>query len=96
MQERFEVTKILDGNTFEVTPFWEWQDENGNRVQATGYEPPAAGEPGYEAMQNSLMELLFGERVALTDPEAIKDDALVCTLQVNGQNLAEHFPGYRE
>ena len=91
MQDNFEVTKILDGNTFEVKPFWEWQDENGVLVRATGYAVPATGEPGYEAVKNQLMELLFGETVTLKHAVAIEDDALVCEVYLDGRNLAEYF-----
>ena len=96
MQENFEVTKILDGNTFEVKPFWEWEDENGVLVRATGYEAPAAGEPGYEAVKNQLMGLLFSEQVTLKHAVAIEDDALVCAVYIDGKNLAEYFPVSRE
>lgn len=95
MQEQFEITKIHDGNTFEVSPFWEWRGENGVLVHATGYTAPAAGDPGYEKTKNRLMELLYGEQVTLAEPVAVEDDALVCTVMVDGQSLAAFFPEYR-
>jgi hypothetical protein len=96
MQENFEVTKILDGNTFEVKPFWKWEDENGVFVRATGYNAPGVGEPGYEDVKNQLMELLFGEQVTLKHAVAIEDDALICEVHIDGKNLAEYFPSYQE
>jgi hypothetical protein len=95
MQEQFEVTRIHDGNTFEVSPFWKWQDENGVLVHATGYTAPAPGMPGYETVKNRLMELLYGEQVTLAEPVAIEDDALVCQVRLDGQSLASYFPEYR-
>jgi len=95
MEKLFEVTKILDGNTFEVTPFWKWRNENGVIVSAMGYQAPVAGEPDYEEIKSRLMGLLFGERVTLKNAVAIKNDALVCEVHIHGRNLAEHFPGYR-
>jgi hypothetical protein len=94
MEEMFEVTKILNANTFEVTPFWEWHDENGVLIHAMGYKAPVAGEPGYEQVKGKLMELLFGERVTLTDAIAIEDDALVCKVHLDGINLAEYMHEY--
>ena len=95
MEELFEVTKILDGNTFEVKPFWKWCNENGVLVSALGYQAPAADEPGHDEIKRRLMELLFGECITLKNPVAIKNDALICEIYIQGTNLAEHFPGYR-
>ncbi len=91
MQETFEVAKIHDGNTFEVQPFWKWQGENGVLVHATGYTAPAPGMPGYEAVKNRLMELLFGEQVTLAEPVDIEDDALVCTVMIDGTSIADYI-----
>ena len=95
MSKLFEVTKILDGNTFEVTPFWQWHNENGVLVSARGYQAPAAGEPNHEKIKTILMELLFGECVTLKDAVAIKDDALVCSVHIRGKNLSEFFPTFQ-
>ena len=95
MEKLFEVTKILDGNTFEVTPFWQWHNENGVIVSARGYQAPATGEADYEEIKTKLMELLFGERVTLTDAVAIKDDTLVCKVFIQDKDLAEYFSKYQ-
>jgi hypothetical protein len=95
MKELFEVTKILDGNTLEVTPFWQWRSQNGVLVYARGYQAPAAGKPNHEEIRTTLMGLLFGERVTLKDAVTIQDDALVCNVYIKGTNLAEYFPTYQ-
>jgi len=91
MEEMFEVTKIIDENTFEVTPFWEWHGENGVLIHVASYKAPAPGKPGHEKFKNRLMELLLGKRVTLKDAMAIEDDALVCEVCIDGLNLAEYL-----
>ena len=49
----------------------------------------------YEAIKTKLMELLFGERVILKDAVAIKEDALVCRVYIQGKELAEYFTEYQ-
>ena len=95
MEEMFEVTKIIDINTFEVTPFWEWHGENGVLVHVVSYKAPAPGKLGHEKFKNRLMELLFGKRVTLKDAIAIEDDALVCEVYIDGINLAEYLHEYQ-
>jgi len=34
----FTVTAIIDGDTFEVTPRWKWNEDTGTRVRPTGYD----------------------------------------------------------
>jgi hypothetical protein len=91
MEEIFEVTKIVDENTFEVTPFWEWHGENGVLVHVASYKAPAPGRSGHEKFKNILMELLFGKRVTLKDAVTIEDDALVCEIYIDGKNLTEYL-----
>jgi len=95
MENMFEVIKILDGNTFEVTPFWQWHNENGVIVSARGYRAPATGEADHEKIKTKLMELLFGECVTLKDAVAIKDDALVCRVYIQDKDLADYFSEYQ-
>lgn len=41
----FRVTKIIDGDTFEVSPNWEWDGKSGNVVRPTGFDAPEIGTP---------------------------------------------------
>lgn len=34
--QTFSVTAVVDGDTFDVSPHWQWNDQTGNRVRAAG------------------------------------------------------------
>lgn len=44
----FRVTSIIDGDTFEVSPEWKWNDETGTRVRPAGYDVPEIHNQGSE------------------------------------------------
>ena len=65
--ETFTVTAVIDGNTFEVSPPWEWKDETGERVIATGYDAPKSGK-GAMAAEQKLSILIQNKKVELGTP----------------------------
>lgn len=55
----YKVTKIIDGDTFEVVPNWEWNRHTGNVVRPKGYNTPELGEPGYFEAKAKLTGLIL-------------------------------------
>lgn len=82
------VTKIIDGDTFEVTPDWKWKEFTGNRVRPTGVAAPEEGKPGYEEAKRHMAFLIKGLEVELT-PIKMSYDRLLCHVEVNGEDLAD-------
>ncbi|HDS59943.1 MAG TPA: hypothetical protein ENN54_06625 [Thermoplasmatales archaeon] len=86
----FTVAEIMDGATFRVEEFWQWEGENGNLVRIRGQETPGEGQPGFGEVKLRLMQRLFGERVTLENPRRIDPDgALVCDVYHQGARVTE-------
>ena len=91
----FKATKIIDGDTFEVSPNWKWNNQSGNRVRPTGYNAPEKGQLGYEAAKEKLEGLVLGKNIELGSAYRIDRDRLVCDVSYSGTNIADYFPEYR-
>lgn len=90
----FKVTKVIDGDTIEVSPNWKWNDQEGNVVRANGYNTPEQGQPGYQAAKDKLTNLILGKEVELKNAIRITYGRLLCDVYYNGKNLADYFPEY--
>ena len=93
--ETFTVTAVIDGNTFEVSPKWEYGDDTGERVQAVGYDAPKAGKRAMAAEQK-LSILLQNKKVELGEVQGVERGRLVCEAYFEGRNLASYFREYGE
>lgn len=89
-----KVTEIIDGDTFAVSPDWEWNGESGNIVRPVGYNTPEKDDSGYEYAKRNLKLLICGEEVELTNPVGISYGRLLCTVIFKGKNLADYFTKY--
>jgi len=91
----FRVTEVIDGDTFEVSPNWKWNNETGNIVRANGYNTPEEGKPGYQAAKDKLRELILNKDVELVKAVKITYGRLLCDVEYDGKNLADYFPQYK-
>lgn len=87
----FTVIRVIDGNTFEVSPHWNWNDQTGSVVKATGYDVPKQGEPGYQTAKDKLEKLLLNEQVELLKPLKLPSGRLLADVEYKGLNLADYF-----
>lgn len=92
---QFRVNNVVDGDTFDVTPGWEWNGQKGSRVRPVGYDAPEMSEVGGQTAKNKLTALLYGKTVELGEAYRVDRGRLVCEVYLNGQNLANYFPAYR-
>ena len=95
MSNKFFVAKIIDGDTFSVSPNWEWNEQSGDRVRPIGWDTPEKGKPGFEEAKEKLSKLIFGKYVELQDAVKIDRGRIVCDVFLNGKNIAIYFPAYR-
>jgi len=93
--ETFTVEAVIDGNTFEVSPKWEFDNEKGDLVQAKGYTAPKTGK-GAMAVEQRLSGLIQNKKVELGAPDGVRDNKLVCEVYYRGVNIADYFSAYRE
>ena len=74
----FKVVKVIDGDTFEVSPKWTWNNQEGNIVRANGYDTPEEGHPRYQAAEDKLTRLILGKEVGLKNAIKITYGRLLC------------------
>jgi hypothetical protein len=91
----FTVIKVIDGDTFEVSPHWNWNDQTGRVVIAHGYTAAKRGEPGYQSAKDKITDLILNKEVELTRPVKLTCNMLLCVVEYNGKNLADYFPEYK-
>jgi len=91
----FTVTSVIDGDTFTVSPNWQWSGQSGNRVRPTGYNAPELSEYGGPAAREELARLIMGQQVELRTAHKIDRGRLVCDVYFSGKNLADYFARYR-
>ena len=93
--ETFKVEAVVDGNTFAVSPPWEFNGETGNLVQAIGYTAPKSGK-GAVAAEQRLSILMQNKNVELESPQGIEGGRLLCKVYFQGIDLANYFTAYKE
>jgi endonuclease YncB( thermonuclease family) len=91
----FKVVNIIDGDTFDVSPFWKWSGQTGDRVRPTGYDAPEMNTLGAQSAKDKLANLIKGESVTLGSAYRIDRGRLVCDVFFKGRNLADYFPKYK-
>ena len=75
------VTNVIDGDTFEVSPNWEWKGFSGNRVRVAGLYAPELHKPGGPAARDRLAMEILGRKVKLF-PKGITYGRLLATYKV--------------
>ena len=91
----FRVVSVLDGDTFDVSPQWQWNNHAGARVRPTGYDAPELDALGGQTAKNKLSRLILGELVDLRTAYRVDRGRLVCDVYCKGRNLADFFPEYQ-
>ena len=91
----FKVIKIVDGDTFKISPGWTWNNKKGKIIRPTGYDTPEKKEPGYQETTEKLKKLLLNNEVELKNPIKLSYNRLLCDVYFNGKKLAEYFPEYK-
>ena len=59
----YTVIKVIDGDTFEVSSNWKWNDQTGSIVRVSGYDTPEEDEPGYRTAKEKLTKLILNKEV---------------------------------
>ncbi len=93
--EKFTVTSIIDGDTFEVSPHWIWQGQTGNRVRSAGYDAPEVFQFGGASVTDKLARLILHTQVELGTAHRVDRGRLVCEVYFQGRNFADYFRQYR-
>lgn len=90
------VDEVIKGDTFRVSPEWLWEFNEGDLVKAKGYKAPAEGHPLHKRALQKSEKLLLGKTIELKSPVNLTDEGqLLCDVYVDGKNVAEYFPEFR-
>ena len=90
----FKVTRIVDGDTFEVDPNWRWGRQEGKIIRPAGYDTPEEGQAGYEEAKRRLAKLILGKEIELRNFIKITYDRLLCDVYLEDKNLKDYFPDH--
>ncbi len=91
----FTVSAIIDGDTFEVSGGWKWDDKTGTRIRPTGYDAPELNTQAGLQAKAKLSKLILGKQVELGSVKTIDRGRLVCDVFFNGHNLADYFAAHK-
>ena len=87
----FNVTKIIDGDTFEVDPDWKWDDNNGDRVRIANFDATELNDWGGKSAKQKLEDLIEGENVELKNPVNLSYGRLVCDVYYKGKDVKKQL-----
>lgn len=91
----FRVNSIIDGDTFDVTPRWNWRGQAGARVRPAGYDAPELHTYGGQAAKDKLSRLILGQEVQLGTAYKVDRGRLVCEVSFRGKQLKDYFSEYQ-
>lgn len=85
----FNVKEVIDGDTFDVIPGWEWDGKKGDRVRIADFDATELNKWGVKSAKQKLQDLAEGEEVELKNAVNISYGRLVCDVYYNGQDIKE-------
>ncbi|MFH1790414.1 MAG: thermonuclease family protein [Candidatus Omnitrophota bacterium] len=88
---RYKVTTIIDGDTLEVMPNWNWNEHEGNVVRPVGYDTPEWGQPVYQEAKDKLTDLILNKEVEFKNPIMHTYERVLCYVYYQGRNVVEYF-----
>ena len=92
---KFRVNSGIDGDTFDVTPQWNWNGQTGTRVRPTEFNAPELNAYGGQAAKEKLARLILGQEIQLGTAYRVDRGRLVCEVSFRGRKLADYFPEYQ-
>ena len=87
MRGMFTVEDVIDGDTIEVWPNWNWGEKTGDRVRLANVNAPEVHESGGMEAKVKLMSLVSGREVELRNKVSLSFDRLVCDVYVDGSKV---------
>ena len=87
MRGMFTVEDVIDGDTIEVWPNWNWGEKTGDRVRLANVNAPEVHESGGMEAKVKMMSLVSGREVELRNKVSLSFDRLVCDVYVDGSKV---------
>lgn len=94
----FKVINIIDANTIQVEPNWNWRTSTGRLVQIVGYKVSDAQYSSF--VISRLNTLIKGKQIALKNPinviERPGENILFCSVYLNDVDITQYFPEFKQ
>jgi endonuclease YncB( thermonuclease family) len=87
----FTVTRVVDGDTFDVNPGWKWDGKEGDRVRIANFDAAEIDEWGGKSATQKLKNLIEGEEVELKKAVNIDRGRVVCDVYYNGTDIKDQL-----
>lgn len=88
----FTVTRVVDGDTFDVSPNWKLKDgKKGDRVRIANFDAAEIDEWGGKSAMQKLKNLIEGEEVELKKAVNIDRGRVVCDVYYNGTDIMDQL-----
>lgn len=87
------VVKIVDGDTFEVSPGWSRHGVTGYWVRPAGLIAPELGTDEGDVARERLTELILNQEVELKENLYLDRGRLICNVLYQGRPLASQIAG---
>ena len=86
------VDNIVNGDTFDIDPKWDFFGDTGCRVRIANFNAPELTETGFRGAiarwyKVQFNRRIFGREVKITGAHKINRDRLVCDLEFDGRDL---------
>ena len=90
----FTVIEIVDGDTFKVSPNWEWTMKDGSKatgdtVRIANLNAPEKGTQDGAKATTALSKIISGKTVDLKNAVNLSYGRVVCDVYLNGSNILE-------
>ena len=95
----FNVVKIINGNTIQVSPGWKWGEFSGSQIKINGYNVPGSQYDSFAV--SKLTTLIMGKPIDLKNPLSVKKEEaggeiLTCSVFLNDVDISQYFPELKE
>lgn len=85
----FTVTRVIDGDTIEVSPKWSFKNKSGSRVRLADVNAPELKQQGGPEAKELLENMILNENVELKNPRNISYERLVCDVYLGNNNIVD-------
>ncbi len=83
------VTQVIDGDTFDISPGWRWENEEGSRIRIANYDAPELRAQGGGAAKSRLERPILRQMVSIGNGYRVDRGRLVCDVFLNGRLLRD-------
>ncbi len=83
------VVRVIDGDSFEVSPEWQWNGYSGNQVRIADFYAPELDKPGGQEAKDKLAKLIDRQSVTLKNANTLSFGRLVCDVFLNDDNITQ-------